>query len=1088
MCGYSAVIDNEKTILSDELTRILPKTKEASIAVGYFFISGFAQIMDSLKLIESSNDPEHILRLLISPTTNRATAEVLLASNESVDATNRKIKSMYSEEEGKNITKDQVKKTLEYMPQTKDDQKAAIKLRDLIQRKKIQIKVYTKEQLHAKAYIFKLKDDEETNLIAIVGSSNLSISGIIKHAELNLKTVNGHNVNEVLEWFDCHWNDESSQEFTAEIADIIDESWTGKQRTPEEVYNKALSDIGHDIEFQSSTNEKTRELFDFQKAAVSDALDKLENYGGVIIADVVGTGKSHIGSAILKYFKDTNKSQPLIICPPHLVPMWEKYMNDFEVYGSVVSRYKIGMDDTLLSRHDHCDVILIDESHNFRNKTDAYEALLAFMEDKTDEARVIMLSATPISNTVKDLKNQLNLFPEMMRSKIPPLRDVSLDKYFEGLEDDQGVTPLGVEKMQELLKYILIRRTRTQIIEKYAKKDGKRHYLEANGNRKYFPERNLTNPKEYDGDKVYNASFEIIEKSIDNLKAARYVAGNYIKEEYLVDTHKDYKKYFHLHNTTRHMGGLIKTSLLKRMESSIMAFSTSVEKYKLGHNEFKKQLKKGKIAIGKDFRETIQKKITQDEKYTDNYDDNDFENDLDNIESIYDIEAFRVEEWMKDIDDDIDQFAKMKGRLVDKTRYTQVDDKLHTLIKLLEEMSNEKILIFSESAVTTEYITEYIKKKIPREISQIDSSHRDKEKRSRVQLFDPKNNNYTLKNNEKEIDILISTDVLSEGVNLQAGKIVINYDFHWNPVKLIQRVGRIDRIGTNHEFVDIINFLPTTQIDKSLSLQDKVNHKITTIKKIIGLDQQILSSDEDFDSSSVSAIYNNEENVLDSELKGILDIQESKSDQDADELKNNKEMLEQIKKMPYGIRSAVGTGKLVIACEALEQIKDHKKNDILPRKFKKYYEVSGKAVTQITEFQFLKYLGDSAKQNPIDMDSSYNEFVATAWNQFEREVKYTRKLRTLKHQSYFERKLRKMSKVDQKRVSILIPFVMQNMIPNYQPYKKLAELHKKIDRTINADDEMILADLEKLYNKYVDVKYERIIFKPRILYSMMVTR
>ncbi len=1085
---FSAVIDNEKILLSDELARILPKTEQASIAVGYFFISGFAQIMDSLEIIESSDDPNHVLRLLISPTTNRATAEALLANNESTDATNRKIRDVYNSEEGKGITKDQVRKTLEYMPQTNNDQKAATKLRDLIRKKKIQIKVYTKEQLHAKAYIFKLRDEEETNLVAIVGSSNLSISGITEHTELNLRTVNGYEVEDVMSWFDRHWNDENCQEFTSEIADIIDESWTGKKRMPDEVYHKALSDAGRYIEFRSNNNEKTRELYDFQKAAVSDALDKLENYGGVIIADVVGTGKSYIGSAILKYFKDTHKSHPLIICPPHLIPMWEQYMNDFEVYGSVLSRYKIGMDDTLLSKYDHCDVILIDESHNFRNKTDAYDALFAFMEDKTDEARVIMLSATPISNTIKDLKNQLNLFPEMMRSQIPPLNDVSLDEYFKGLENEQGVTPEGVEKIQELLKHILIRRTRTQILEKYAKKDGKRHYLEADGKRKYFPERNLTNPEEYDGDKVYNDSFEIIEESIKNLKAARYTAGKYIKKEYLLVTHKDYKKYSHLADTTKHMGGLIKTSLLKRMESSIMAFSTSVDNYKSNLDEFKRQLKKGKVAIGKDFQEAIRKKVTQDEKYVDIYDEFNPEKELDSIKSEYDTKAFDVEGWLKDIDDDIDQFAKMKGRLVDKTRYTQVDDKLHTLIKLLEEMPTEKILIFSESAVTTEYITEYMKKKIPREIAQIDSSLGEKDKRSRIQLFDPQNNNYTLKNNEKDIDILISTDVLSEGVNLQAGKTVINYDFHWNPVRLIQRVGRIDRIGTDHESVDVINFLPTTKIDKSLSLQAKVNRKISTIKKIIGHDQQILNSDEDFDSSAVSSIYNKEKEVLDSELKGILNIPESKSDQDTDKLKNDKDRLEQVKKMPYGIRCAVGTGKLVIACEASERIQDQKNNIVLPRKFKKYYEIFGKEATQITESQFLKHLGDNVKQNSVETDSSYNEFVATGWNQFEREVKYTRKLHTLKHQYYFERKLRGMSKEDQKRASILISFVTQNMIANHQPYKKLAELHKKIDKTVNADDNMILTELEKLYEKYADVKYQRIISKPKILYSMMVNR
>ena len=208
MSDNDIVIDNENVILQDKFQEFLVDTKQASIAVGYFFISGFAEIMDSLKKMEDSDDPEHMIRLLISPTTNRRTAEAMLAGNEAYEDT--KIKSRIPEPEEKSMekTREEVKKTLEYMPQSEKESLAVKKLIDLIHKKKLQIKVYTKEQLNAKAYIFEL-DQKHFSRVAIVGSSNLSISGIKQHTELNLTTTHPDDAQKVKEWFDRHWEDES---------------------------------------------------------------------------------------------------------------------------------------------------------------------------------------------------------------------------------------------------------------------------------------------------------------------------------------------------------------------------------------------------------------------------------------------------------------------------------------------------------------------------------------------------------------------------------------------------------------------------------------------------------------------------------------------------------------------------------------------------------------------------------------------------------------------------------------------------------------------------------------------------------------
>lgn len=1088
MSDNDIVIDNENVILQDKIQEYLDDTKQASIAVGYFFISGFAEIMDHLKKIEDSANPEHMMRLLISPTTNRPTAEAMLAGNEAYEEAKSKSKIPNSEEYSIEKTRDQVKKTLEYMPQSKKDSLVVKKLIDLMRKKKLQIKVYTKQQLHAKAYIFEL-DNKHLTRVAIVGSSNLSISGIRQHAELNIRTAHPNDAKEVKEWFDRHWDDESCKEFTEDIADILEDSWAGKEHTPSDVYGKAVihehKDVFDDSLFDDikSDVKESIDLFEFQKKAVSDGIQKLENYGGVIIADVVGMGKTYMGSAILKYLKEHDRSKPLVICPPHLIGMWKDYLEKFGVYGEVISRYIIGMEDNILSKYTHCDVILIDESHNFRNSnTNAYKALLAFMEEKTDDAKVIMLSATPISNSIRDLKNQLRLFPSERLEKIPPLGTISLDEYFRGLEDESGITSEGVEKIRELLKYILIRRTRTQIIKKYAKPDGDRWYIEHDEGRKYFPKRNLQNPEEYDADKVYNNAYESIETAITELKMARYAPGNYIKKEYAEN-----KKYKDLIHTTKPLIGIVRTSLLKRMESSIMAFSISVKNYQKGYRIFEKQLDKGIVPIGKEFHDEIYKKIEYDD-----YDEEVFEENLTTIKSRYDIEAFDVGLWKKELREDLNKFAQIVGHLSGE-EFEKRDDKLHKLRDLIK-VHSEKILVFSESAITTKYIYKYLHKEFPeRKMEQIDSKQDTKKKNECVRRFDPKNNNADIPKDE-ELDILISTDVLSEGVNLHACRIVINYDFHWNPVRLIQRVGRVDRIGSEHPVIDIFNFLPTTKIDATLSLKDRVANKIKTIRKIIGHDQQILEASEIIDAKSTSAIYSpgeNDDDVLDSNI-GVLDMEESDSEKHADEIKDNKTKLEYYQKLPFGIRGISGKGKLLIACEAEEIIIDQDEVATPKQTFRKHYEVIAGVAKPIPSSSFLKQIGNDSKKIMAEMDSDYNEFVNTAWVKFNRDMKdASAKKKTLKHQEYFDKELKRIG-TDipslASRALSLSPFVKGRMRGNYQPYRELVDLHKRIDSDVNANDTMIIEGLEEImHSKYGDISYSKIITKPRILYSMMVS-
>ena len=1090
------IIDNEHNILLDHLRADLPQAHRTSIAVGYFFISGFAQIMDKLDKIENSNDPNHVMRLLISPTTNRATAEALLASNESMDAVKRSvITGEESEEKSVEIVKNQIKQTIEYMPQISQDKMAAIKIRDLIKRKKLQIKVYTKEQLHAKVYILE-QDVPSMPRLAIIGSSNLSISGIKEHTELNLKINHSEDTKGLLQWFDCHWNEQSCKEFTREVADIIQESWAGTERSPSDVYHKAILHE-HEKKFEDlkikdrDLTRRAKKLLKFQSVAVSDAINKLEDYGGVMISDVVGTGKTLIGTAIIKYLVENHNSKPLIICPPHLIDMWKDYLKDYNIHGDAISRYKIATDDSLLDGYTNCDVILIDESHNFRHSsTNSYKALKSFMDEKTDESRIIMLSATPISNKLTDLKNQLELFPKDMLTRIPVLSSKTLHEYFKGAEVDGTITQKGIDDTRELLRHILIRRTRQQIIEKYADFDEEKklHYIIVDGEKNYFPNRNLKNPSEYNINKVYNDSFQDIDDTLKNLSLARYNPGKFIKDEYVDNPDPKYDKYRDLKSHSLSLVGIVRTSLLKRVESSIQAFSDSVNNYTQSHQKFKKLLRNDVVPIGKDFQDIIYRTITDSD-----YDA--YEGDIENIKSYYEIDAFHKDDWICEIQKDMDKFAKMAGYLQSSSDFTRHDDKLHILVDLLKVRNKDKILIFSESASTARYIANYLKtNKVQKEIGnrivdQIDSKN-NKSKNEIVWRFDPVNNNKPHKNiKEKVIDILVSTDVLSEGVNLQSGRVVINYDFHWNPVRLIQRVGRVDRIGTKHDEIEIINFLPTTEGEQSLQLRDKVAQKIQLIKRIMGSDYQILESTETLDPYSITNIYTCDDNVFDTKSSGILDIEDTKAEQEAENIKKNKKQFDMLKNMPYGIRSAVGNDKLLVACEAKEIIiNEELSKEVSNRIFRQHYEVSSEGkLEEIFATKFLELLGNGAFITPSKIDSKYDELIAVAWKEFSRKVKYAAPHKPLKHQKFFKDKLEDISQsLGEDKVSYdLKEFIGQRMIVNHQPYKKLIEIHEEIDRGEN-EHKVVLQKLNDLCNEHSQTKYTKKVSKPRILYSMMI--
>ena len=959
------VIENNKIKLKDELLKILPKTDNASIAVGYFFISGLSVIIKSLKDVDK-------IRLLISNTTDKNTSEALIEGFHSIKEVSTDLaRKSHINDDRKSIvmkdSKENVKKSLEYMSQTSDERSVVEILLDMMKTKQLEVRVYPKEKLHAKAYIFQLKKSEAIGGMGIVGSSNLSVAGISHNSELNLKTAHPPDVNQLLDWFDNLWGD--GLEFTEDFDLILSNSWAGKTYSPYEVFLKAAYDeLKEKLDSQHEIDpvflSTFPQLFPFQRDAVDQGLTMFEQYGGVIIGDVVGLGKTYVGTALMKYLQ-LQEYRPLIICPPQLIPMWEKFCTDYEVDAKILSRGKLSQENFELFqdfRYKDRDLVLIDESHHFRNNTSRqYENLHQFMQAR--EAKAILLTATPYANNPTDIKNQIMLFHTSPNTFIPPANETDLDRYFRKVKN-------GEADIVDLLRNIMVRRTRRYVLNQYGKEDvDGRKYLVVGSEKKYFPNRKMVTGR-YDINMVYQRKYDRIVEllSSEHLTFARYSLGLYVKPKFQED-----EIYKELKTSGIKLVALIKHLLLKRMESSLAAFKDSINRYVNTHKIFLKLLDEGLVPIGD---------VSVKEMYAIAEDDPDSINDPETIEEFrkkvkeagetrYKTEAFEIEKLKQDIENDIETFEMINGLIVGITPKT--DDKLIKLQKLLDnDYAGNKVLIFTEFSTTAQYLNHYLKWKGVKE--QTDSSTGNSIQCARK--FDPDNNPSSDERPKKseEISLLISTDVLSEGVNLQAGQVIINYDFHWNPVRLIQRAGRVDRIGSKNEFVTVHNFLPDPKIEEDLGLETSVSHKIDEIQRVIGEDYKILTENETINAQDIYAIYNEDGSILDREENNPLEP--SKFEQLLRNIQvNDPKYWEEFKQIPDGIRSSGNkntNGRLLLACESGSE----KSGQI-----RKYYLISPKEIKEIPPIETLKILesdDDSVYSTPKD----YDMLVSVGWKRF----------------------------------------------------------------------------------------------------------
>jgi len=777
---------------------------------------------------------------------------------------------------------------------------------------KIRCRVYRKEKFHAKAYITHARK-EVIGAAAIVGSSNFTYPGLNENVELNVQ-ITGGQVAVLQEWFEEYWN--QAEDVTPEILRAIERHT--REYLPFEVYAKAMQEFfkGHEMtagewELAGSKQGGSRMysiLDHYQKEGYHALMKIAAQYGGAFLCDGVGLGKTFVGLMIIERFIRDRKRVALFVPKAARVDVWERDLRRYLPYlsGQDYSNLAIFSHTDLLRKGDYperlqkikevADVIVIDEAHHFRNpglkgKEGEVKSRYWQLSDIVAGKTVFMLTATPINNRLLDLQHMIELFTQRKADyfKDTRLGIHSLPGHFRKLEnvlekniEDKGGKIEGEVNVQvnqveaeeilwsdELFRELVVQRSRA-----YVKKSQEQH---AVGSKPIFPQRQKPKVVPYDLKKTYGGLLKKVEDAFQKEKPLFSLAVYYPMAYYKGPDIEKQKKAF-LENRQRQVVSLIRIQFLKRFESSGRAFEFSCENLLIKllawvtkHSETEADKKR----FDRWKRQHVQliNEVHQDQHELLGEDMEDLEEDVIDEETLEAVEKlsrdeYKIDEILDETYLDLDQIVSFLGEL--KRFKSSNDDKLRELIDLLRQdpvLRKHKVLIFSEYMATARYLKKGLENAGFTDVDEIDSAT-GRDRSEIIRKFSPYYNRPVqgdlFEGIEKEIRILISTDVLSEGLNLQDATRLINYDIHWNPVRLMQRIGRVDRrlnpeiekmLITNHpEQKDIRgtvaywNFLPPEELDELLRLYAKVSKKTLRISKVFGIEgRKLLTPEDDYE-------------------------------------------------------------------------------------------------------------------------------------------------------------------------------------------------------------------------------------------------
>ena len=800
------------------------------IAVGYFYLSGFTQVADLL-----ATRPGRV-RILIGRTDSPTREEIAAgySPSESADGYHA-VQSRRDEAAARDETLDNVGRNAAAQPQD-DTSEAGIKsLAQLIADGRVDVRAYVKDRMHAKAYIG-YTGLESTPGTAIIGSTNFSQAGFTGNTELNYPVTHGGDIKEIREWFERLWHE--SEPVGDKVVEQLKNSWPLAAPEPYLIYLKVLYELYGDTlgDEIAEPSPPPVELADYQQDAVNAGLAMLNRHGGCYIADVVGMGKTYVGAEILRRLSITegDAGDPLVICPASLREMWERTCVEFGLDDAdVLSRGRlteaaVSHDRNLQKMLRNAGPVLIDEAHGFRNNSQRRRVLLNLLKGAKAH-KVILLSATPQNLAPTDILRQLELFLDSTHHGLPGISG-NLAQYFP-----PDVANADPQRIAGVLQHVLIRRRRQDIL---------RHYPHStlNGRPVRFPEPRLSN-REYSLDHAYRKAGGIgkITGLLKQYQAARYQAGKYLNGE-----KRDLPRYANIRQSQRgNLAGIMTANLWKRLESSIPAFQSTLDVLIESNRAFRDQILGGGVSRDDgttDSEEALTLDLPKDEELdTDELDQE--EEYLTIRDQSYPAEDFDCPSWLDDLEHD----HQIMTQIADALKGVRpVDDaKLHEIKSFVKSpgVAGEKVLIFTESKVTAMYLHRELQADNPGvNIDLLMGGNR--RSAEKVAQFSPKSNAKPGLPEAEQTRILIATDVIAEGQNLQDCNRVFSYDIHWNPVTLIQRYGRVDRITTEHTEVHLHNMMPDPTVESEIGVRKRVRSRVQAFHDLIGLDNVVLENGE----------------------------------------------------------------------------------------------------------------------------------------------------------------------------------------------------------------------------------------------------
>jgi superfamily II DNA/RNA helicase len=846
-------------------------TRAFDCLVGYFYLSGFKRLADALGTTEK-------IRVLIGLSTDQPTYGLIREAQDQLKL------NLRSHAEAREQVPTAILAELEAVDDSAEVEAGVLQFVEWVKSSKLEVRVYPSSRLHAKLYIMTFVDGHIDKGRVITGSSNFSQAGFIQNLEFNVELKNRTDYEFALSKFNELWS--QAVEVSGAYVETVQLRSPFAQFTPYDLFLKFLYEY---FKAELSQSADTSSIYlparfmklRYQEDAVTAARRTLDEYGGVFLSDVVGLGKTYMAALLAQQLP----GRTLVIAPPALLDdnnpgSWPNVFRDFQVRQA---KYMSGgkLEELIRQGIENYENVFIDESHRFRTETNqTYERLAQICRGK----RVILVSATPLNNNPRDILSQIKLFQNGKASTIPNVRDLEaffgrLAKRLQGLDRQRERTEYFAtvqanarEIREKVLKYLMVRRTRTEITRYYATD------LAAQNLR--FPEIEAPEALFYQLNECESRAFTYtIGRLTRDFTYARYRPLTYYEGK------RPDSEVAAQDNLARFM----KILLVKRLESSFHAFRLTLARFIRTYEQFLAAFEHGSVFISKKHIGKIFELLEQD--------------DIGSVQTLIDsdrAEKLPAGEFRKDFSVDLANDLTILREIDTHWAGIERDPKWETLAAALrgrDVLRTGRLVLFTESKETALYLAERLRRDLGEKVIVFTGSSDASVREEVIRNFDAR-----VAQPADDYRILVSTEVLAEGVSLHRSSVVLNYDIPWNPTRLIQRVGRVNRVDTAHDRIHTFHFFPTEQSNDLIKLREAAEAKVHAFIEMLGADAQLLTEGEEIKSHDLFRVLfakstlTGEDERQESELEYLNLIRGIRDEQP--------ELFQRIKRLPKKARSS----------------------------------------------------------------------------------------------------------------------------------------------------------------------------------------